>query len=208
MTSNHPLHYHAISPINIEHFSSVFAFRSTPHPDSTVGNRVIEFKNFAENTHFSPHKYHIENRSSLVCHFVTVSLWLSLIGMENWLTVLNKNPHNEHQMQRLQFLTLLTFLPFAQHLKRVDFSFNTHYEPEFKWFDKSLLDAVKSDEEHAHNFFRLLALCHTVMPEYKDGRYVTTPFGMEITRRFEYSCSSLHSIADWNIRRRVQMNRH
>jgi hypothetical protein len=52
----------------------------------------------------------------------------------------------------------------------VDFSFNPEYEPEFKWYDKSLLDAVRSDEEKSHNFFRLLALCHTVMPEEKNGR--------------------------------------
>ncbi|XP_013108075.2 probable phospholipid-transporting ATPase IM isoform X3 [Stomoxys calcitrans] len=52
----------------------------------------------------------------------------------------------------------------------VDFSANPEYEPEFRWYDRSLLDAVRSDEEHAHNFFRLLALCHTVMPEYVEGR--------------------------------------
>ncbi|XP_038115503.1 probable phospholipid-transporting ATPase IM isoform X5 [Culex quinquefasciatus] len=52
----------------------------------------------------------------------------------------------------------------------VDFSFNPEYEPEFRWYDQGLLDAVRSDEEHAHSFFRLLALCHTVMPEEKNGR--------------------------------------
>lgn len=59
---------------------------------------------------------------------------------------------------------------FVQSLQQIDFSFNPEYEPEFKWFDTTLLDAVQADEEHAHTFFRLLALCHTVMPEYKDGR--------------------------------------
>lgn len=52
----------------------------------------------------------------------------------------------------------------------MDFSSNPEYEPDFRWYDKTLLDAVRSDEEHAHKFFRLLALCHTVMPEYVDGR--------------------------------------
>ncbi|XP_058977672.1 probable phospholipid-transporting ATPase IM isoform X2 [Musca domestica] len=52
----------------------------------------------------------------------------------------------------------------------VDFSANPEYEPEFRWYDRTLLDAVRSDEEHAHNFFRLLALCHTVMPETVEGR--------------------------------------
>ncbi|XP_037937825.1 phospholipid-transporting ATPase ID-like [Teleopsis dalmanni] len=55
-------------------------------------------------------------------------------------------------------------------IKSVDFSENPEYEPDFRWYDKTLLDAVRSDEEHAHNFFRLLALCHTVMAEYVDGR--------------------------------------
>ena len=53
----------------------------------------------------------------------------------------------------------------------MDFSFNPEYEPDFRWYDQGLLDAVRADEEHAHNFFRLLALCHTVMPEEKNGRY-------------------------------------
>lgn len=52
----------------------------------------------------------------------------------------------------------------------IDFSFNPEYEPEFKWYDKNLLDAVRADEENVHKFFRLLALCHTVMPEDKNGR--------------------------------------
>ncbi|XP_055644370.1 phospholipid-transporting ATPase ID isoform X2 [Toxorhynchites rutilus septentrionalis] len=52
----------------------------------------------------------------------------------------------------------------------VDFSFNPEYEPDFRWYDQSLVDAVRADEQHAHSFFRLLALCHTVMPEEKNGR--------------------------------------
>jgi len=44
-------------------------------------------------------------------------------------------------------------------------------EPEFKFYDKSLLDDVRKGDPNAHQFFRLLALCHTctVMPEYKEG---------------------------------------
>lgn len=55
-------------------------------------------------------------------------------------------------------------------MQPLDFSFNPEYEADFKWYDQTLMDAVKSDEKHAHSFFRLLALCHTVMPEIKDGR--------------------------------------
>lgn len=62
--------------------------------------------------------------------------------------------------------------PIFQAFEPVDFSFNREYEAEFKWYDRSLLDAVQSDEEHAHTFFRLLALCHTVMPETSTGKLV------------------------------------
>lgn len=52
----------------------------------------------------------------------------------------------------------------------LDFSWNPLYEREFKWYDKNLVDQVQNDDEHVNKFFRLLALCHTVMPEDKDGR--------------------------------------
>ncbi|CAH0687835.1 unnamed protein product [Spodoptera exigua] len=52
----------------------------------------------------------------------------------------------------------------------LDFSFNPEYEPEFKFFDSTLLDAVKRGDKNVHDFFRLLALCHTVMPDQKNGR--------------------------------------
>ncbi|XP_035783946.1 phospholipid-transporting ATPase ID-like isoform X3 [Anopheles albimanus] len=55
-------------------------------------------------------------------------------------------------------------------MEPVDFSFNPEYEPEFRWYDQGLLDAVRSGEEHSHSFFRLLALCHTVMAEEKNGK--------------------------------------
>lgn len=65
---------------------------------------------------------------------------------------------------------LCIFSSSLKAVEPVDFSANPEYEPEFRWYDHTLLDAVRSDEEHAHNFFRLLALCHTVMPEYVEGR--------------------------------------
>uniref|UniRef100_A0A182JP59 Phospholipid-transporting ATPase n=1 Tax=Anopheles christyi TaxID=43041 RepID=A0A182JP59_9DIPT len=58
----------------------------------------------------------------------------------------------------------------SEVMESVDFSFNPEYEPEFRWYDQGLLDAVRADEEHSHNFFRLLALCHTVMAEEKNGK--------------------------------------
>ena len=53
----------------------------------------------------------------------------------------------------------------------MDFSDNPMAEPDFKFYDKSLLDDVKRGDPNVHEFFRLLALCHTVMPEYKEGKY-------------------------------------
>lgn len=58
----------------------------------------------------------------------------------------------------------------TQETEALDFSFNPQYEPDFRWYDQTLLEAVKADDEHVHNFFRLLAICHTVMPELRDGR--------------------------------------
>ncbi|KAK0157633.1 hypothetical protein PV328_011346 [Microctonus aethiopoides] len=52
----------------------------------------------------------------------------------------------------------------------LDFSFNKDYEPEFKFYDPALLEAVRKDDEEVHSFFRLLALCHTVMPDEKNGK--------------------------------------
>ncbi|XP_012541421.1 phospholipid-transporting ATPase ID isoform X4 [Monomorium pharaonis] len=52
----------------------------------------------------------------------------------------------------------------------LDFSFNKDYEPDFKFYDPALLEAVRRENQDVHNFFRLLALCHTVMPEEKNGK--------------------------------------
>ena len=78
-----------------------------------------------------------------------------------------------------------------QEPTRVDFSNNPMAEPDFKFYDKSLLDDVKRGDPNVHEFFRLLALCHTVMPEYKEGKYnlggwlilYTSPFKKSGCRR-------------------------
>ncbi|KAM6106488.1 phospholipid-transporting ATPase ID [Pterocles gutturalis] len=49
----------------------------------------------------------------------------------------------------------------------VDFSFNPLADPQFRFWDPSLLEAVKLGDPHVQEFFRLLALCHTVMSEEK-----------------------------------------
>lgn len=55
-------------------------------------------------------------------------------------------------------------------MEHIDFSFNPNYEPEFKFYDTTLLDAVRRGDPDCYNFFRLLALCHTVMSEERDGK--------------------------------------
>lgn len=52
---------------------------------------------------------------------------------------------------------------------RVDFSFNPLAETAFRWQDARLLTLVEQGDEHVCLFFRVLALCHTVMVENKDG---------------------------------------
>lgn len=54
-----------------------------------------------------------------------------------------------------------------QHTKAVDFSFNALADPRFTFYDHALVEAVKLENPEVHAFFRLLALCHTVMAEEK-----------------------------------------
>uniref|UniRef100_A0A3Q1EXH9 Phospholipid-transporting ATPase n=1 Tax=Acanthochromis polyacanthus TaxID=80966 RepID=A0A3Q1EXH9_9TELE len=49
----------------------------------------------------------------------------------------------------------------------VDFSFNPLCDRRFKFYDCSLVEAIKLEDPAVQEFFRLLALCHTVMPEEK-----------------------------------------
>uniref|UniRef100_A0A8C5BKZ9 Phospholipid-transporting ATPase n=1 Tax=Gadus morhua TaxID=8049 RepID=A0A8C5BKZ9_GADMO len=50
----------------------------------------------------------------------------------------------------------------------VDFSFNPLADPKFSFYDHSLVEAVKLGIPEVQGFFRLLALCHTVMAEEKN----------------------------------------
>ncbi|XP_050535575.1 phospholipid-transporting ATPase ID isoform X2 [Daktulosphaira vitifoliae] len=58
----------------------------------------------------------------------------------------------------------------------VDLSWNHFYEHDFLWFDQNLVDVIRSNsmadkntENAVLTFFELLALCHTVMPNWKNG---------------------------------------
>uniref|UniRef100_A0A674PAX6 Phospholipid-transporting ATPase n=1 Tax=Takifugu rubripes TaxID=31033 RepID=A0A674PAX6_TAKRU len=56
---------------------------------------------------------------------------------------------------------------FFVHTQAVDFSFNALADPRFTFHDHALVEAVKLENPEVHAFFRLLALCHTVMAEEK-----------------------------------------
>ncbi|KAF7708227.1 phospholipid-transporting ATPase ID isoform X2 [Silurus meridionalis] len=61
-------------------------------------------------------------------------------------------------------------IPGTQHKKAqpLDFStWNSLADQDFRFYDSSLLEAVKVGEPAVHEFFRLLSLCHTVMSEEK-----------------------------------------
>jgi hypothetical protein len=57
----------------------------------------------------------------------------------------------------------------VQKTPKVDFSANPYYEKKFEFFDQRLLDRVRQTDPQTFTFFRLLALCHTVMSTEKDG---------------------------------------
>ncbi|CAL8333844.1 unnamed protein product [Arctogadus glacialis] len=55
----------------------------------------------------------------------------------------------------------------TENTEVVDFSFNPLADPKFSFYDHSLVEAVKLGIPEVQGFFRLLALCHTVMAEEK-----------------------------------------
>ena len=59
----------------------------------------------------------------------------------------------------------------------MDFSFNPYYEEKFEFYDRRLLNLVQEGDDQSCMFFKLLALCHTVMPEEKDGKFPPWPPG-------------------------------
>ncbi|XP_056901692.1 phospholipid-transporting ATPase ID isoform X2 [Takifugu flavidus] len=58
--------------------------------------------------------------------------------------------------------------PLGPQPKKLDFTpFNPLADPDFCFYDDTLLESVKVGDSHTHEFFRLLSLCHTVMSEEK-----------------------------------------
>uniref|UniRef100_A0A914E1L8 Phospholipid-transporting ATPase n=1 Tax=Acrobeloides nanus TaxID=290746 RepID=A0A914E1L8_9BILA len=60
-------------------------------------------------------------------------------------------------------------LEITDNTPALDFSFNNWYETTFKFFDKRLLEDTRKGVPEIQEFWRLLAICHTVMPERKTG---------------------------------------
>uniref|UniRef100_A0A8R1HVD2 Phospholipid-transporting ATPase n=1 Tax=Caenorhabditis japonica TaxID=281687 RepID=A0A8R1HVD2_CAEJA len=54
----------------------------------------------------------------------------------------------------------------------LDFSWNQMSESNFKFYDSNLVDATRRRVPEVDDFWRLLALCHTVMPERDKGQLV------------------------------------
>ncbi|XP_064475067.1 probable phospholipid-transporting ATPase IM isoform X2 [Ornithodoros turicata] len=61
-------------------------------------------------------------------------------------------------------------IEITEDMKPIDFSENKEFEESFKFYDPALLNDIRSGDQDAQEYFRLLALCHTVMSEDKDGR--------------------------------------
>ncbi|KAF3851421.1 hypothetical protein F7725_013193 [Dissostichus mawsoni] len=103
--------------------------------------------------------------------------------------------------------------------ERVDFSFNALADPRFMFHDHSLVEAVKLENPEVHTFFRLLALCHTVMAEEKkEGALVTaarnfgfvfrsrTPDSVSIVEMGQQRSYELLAILDFNnVRKRMSV---
>lgn len=58
-------------------------------------------------------------------------------------------------------------MEITEKTKKVEFHWNELADPKFVFHDHSLEDTVREGNKEAQAFFRLLALCHTVMPEEK-----------------------------------------
>uniref|UniRef100_A0A8C8I5N1 Phospholipid-transporting ATPase n=1 Tax=Oncorhynchus tshawytscha TaxID=74940 RepID=A0A8C8I5N1_ONCTS len=56
---------------------------------------------------------------------------------------------------------------YGEAWQKVDFSWNNLADPKFCFHDHSLVEVVREGNPEVQAFFRLLALCHTVMPEEK-----------------------------------------
>ena len=57
-----------------------------------------------------------------------------------------------------------------QNVPKIDFTLDNQYgEPHFCFYDTRLLEEIKGGNKDAKRLFKILALCHTVMPERKEN---------------------------------------
>ncbi|RNA03344.1 phospholipid-transporting ATPase ID-like, partial [Brachionus plicatilis] len=56
-----------------------------------------------------------------------------------------------------------------EHTASLDFSANPYHESTFRFYDQSLVDAIRSGDQHCRRFFTLLCICHTVMAKETNG---------------------------------------
>ncbi|XP_037782447.1 probable phospholipid-transporting ATPase IM isoform X5 [Penaeus monodon] len=61
-------------------------------------------------------------------------------------------------------------LEINEYTRSVDLSHNPYHESSFKFYDHALTDALDANDPSCELFFRLLALCHTVMSEDNNGK--------------------------------------
>ncbi|XP_005107403.2 phospholipid-transporting ATPase ID [Aplysia californica] len=59
-------------------------------------------------------------------------------------------------------------LEISENTPKIDLSWNPYAEKEFEFYDSKLVEEVTNNNEKTHLFFTLLALCHTVMAEFKE----------------------------------------
>lgn len=57
----------------------------------------------------------------------------------------------------------------AKESMQVDFTWNPYGDTNFEWYDDCLVTAARNRDPAVEEFFRVLAICHTVMPDIKDG---------------------------------------
>ncbi|XP_076803387.1 phospholipid-transporting ATPase ID-like isoform X1 [Clavelina lepadiformis] len=60
-----------------------------------------------------------------------------------------------------------------EYTSKVDLSYNMYAQEGFQFYDSRLVNAIKNHDENCEEFFRLISICHTVMPdETSDGNLV------------------------------------
>ncbi|CAF0761204.1 unnamed protein product [Rotaria sordida] len=59
----------------------------------------------------------------------------------------------------------------TEKLKPIEFE-EKEKDDYFQWYNQILLDTIKNNDKDVNNFFALLSLCHTIMPEEKDGKII------------------------------------